>query len=280
MTNQIHLKKAKPYAVKSPGGTVIKDIDLSRRIVTGLFSTSLVFDSDSDVLLKGSTTKSIQERGPESSAVQKIKHLLFHDWERFPGKIQVLDERDVEIGGKKLFGVYFESKMTPTQDGTDTLINYQEEVYDNHSIGYIYLDGQWIDEEAEDWQKYLDMLVNPEDAAAAGFMYVWKEIKLFEGSTVAFGANALTPYLGVKSGNKDALQMKLNEKIGLLSKQLKSGQQSDDMMQKMEMQLLQLNEIVNELFIQEPDVKSTLEKGRKDTDTHKGLNVNQLLNVF
>lgn len=277
----IQVKKARPYAVKSgEGALMIKDVDFSKRIVTGLYNTALFFDSDYDVLLKGCADKSMRERGPLSNSIQKIKHLLFHDWERLPGKILVLEERTVEIDGKTVTGIYFETKMDESTDGTDTIIKYQEGIYDNHSIGFQYLDGEWVDSEAEDWQKYVDMLLNPEAAVDAGFMFIWKEIRLVEGSTVAFGANELTPYLGVKSGNKDGLLLKINERMNLLSKQVSSGKMSDGALYTMEMQLLQLKQIVNELFTQEPSIKDTLIQGRqqKDTSANKGqFDITQLL---
>lgn len=267
----IHTKKDKPYAIKSSDtGVIIKDVDTTKRIVTGLYNTALYFDSDQDVLLKGCADRSIKERGPASTSTAKIKHLMFHDWTQLPGKIQVLEEKTVEVEGKNVTGIYFETKMADTQLGTDTIINYQEQVYDNHSIGFRYLDGEWVDAEASDWQKYLDLLINPEDAIAAGYMFVWKEIKLYEGSTVAFGANELTPYLGVKSGNKEAMIMKLSSRINALKTQVISGKQSDEMLQSFEMQLMQLDQIIKEVFVAEPSIKSILQdRSHKDIETQK-----------
>jgi hypothetical protein len=262
------LKREKLYAIKSSDTAnkelVIKDVDLSQRIVTGFYNTAMYFDSDYDVLLKGSANKSITERGPDSNSVAKIKHLMFHDWTLLPGKIKTLKEDTATVNGQNVTGIYFETKMADTTLGNDTVINYQEGVYDNHSIGFQYLDGEYIDEEAKDWQVWLNQLLNPADAEAAGFMFLWKEIKLFEGSTVAFGANALTPYLGVKSQNKEALALKLSDKVKSLTAQLKNGTQSDKTMYNFEMQLLQLNQIIKELFIVEPDIKDTLPQRRTD----------------
>ncbi len=174
--------------------------------------------------------------------------------------------------------------MATTTLGNDTLINYQEEVIDNHSIGFQYLSGQFLDPDSENWSKTLGLLLNPDDAKNAGFMYVWDEIKLYEGSNVAFGENSLTPYLGVKSMNKVALSLKINERIGLLEKQLRGGTQSDEAMQSFEMQLLQLKQYIHEIFTIEPTDKDTLvQKGRKkqeiDTNTG-GINFNSINHAF
>lgn len=274
-SNSLNLKKATEYVVKS-AGAAIHDVDMTKRVVTGFFSSCNYFDSDSDVLLPGCTAKSISERGPSSSAVQKIKHLLDHSWSKLPGKLQVLEEKSI-LG---VTGQYFETKMSSTQLGTDTLINYQEKIYDNHSIGFRYMDGEFIEKGATDWNKYIQQLINPMDAEKAGYMYIWREIKQWEGSTVAFGANALTPYLGVKSMNKESLALKINDRIANLGKQLKSGTQSDEMMQSFEMELLQLKQLIGEIFTIEPSAKDTLTKGRTEKDADKGINYKQLLTAF
>jgi hypothetical protein len=260
---ELQRKKQQPFPVKSMLIPSVKDVDLSKRIVCGFYNTAYYFDSDKDVSLPGCNVKSINERGPNSKAVQKIKHLKNHDWNLLPGKIMLLEERTVD----GVIGTYFETKMVNTTEGNDTLINYQEGVYDNHSFGFQYIDGEYVDQSMQDWQKYLQLLINPEDAEAVGYMFVWKEYKMFEGSTVAFGANALTPYLGVKSGNKEAIAIKVNEKIELLEKQLREGKQSDEMMVSLSMQTLQLKQYINELFSLEPSEKDTLSKGRLDKDT-------------
>ena len=252
----------RPYAVKTIEGMkiAIKDIDLTKRIVTGFYNTYNYYDGDGDVLLMGCAKKSIAERGPESNATAKIKHALFHDLTRLPGKIQVLDERTIDLNGMKISGIYFETKMDASTEGNDTLIKYQEEVYDNHSIGFRYMDLEYIDIESEMWDTYLSILLNPEDADNAGFMYIVKEIKKYEGSTVAFGSNQLTPFLGVKSQDRELLKMKVFERIDKLYKQLKVGTVSDESMKMFELQLLQLKQLYIEISDVEPSLKDTLKK--------------------
>ncbi|MDX1938043.1 MAG: HK97 family phage prohead protease [Flavihumibacter sp.] len=259
----ISVKKSTPYKVKS-FALKAEDVDLTKKTVTGFYNSFYFFDSDADVLLPGCSLKSIRERGPLSTAVPKIKHLLHHDWTKSPGPIKELDEKKVQ----QIQGIWFASKMIDTAEGRDTLINYQEGVYDNHSIGFRYLDGEFVDNDSENWKMYLDMLINPEAAEKFGYMFVWKEIQFFEGSTVMFGANSLTPYLGVKSGNKDLLKMQVVDKIELLEKQLRGGTQTDEMMHQFAMQTAQLKQYISEMFDTEPDIKDTLKnEGRKNKST-------------
>jgi len=256
------------YAVKSHGQASIKDVDLKTRIVTGFYNSCFYFDSDKDVSLPGCLTKSINERGPKSAAVQKIKHLKDHDWTQIPGKIQVLEEKTID----GITGCYFETKMVDTTLGNDVLINYQEKVYDNHSFGFQYIDGEKLDASHPDWDKMIAQLINPQDAKDCGYMYVWKEYRMYEGSTVAFGANALTPYLGVKSMDKLSLSLKVNNRISILEKQIKSGTQSDEMIQSFCMELLQLKQMINELFSSSPLTNATsTQAGRQAESTKKGM---------
>lgn len=254
-------KLATPYQVKSYDANVVKDVDLTKRTVTGVSNMFYWFDSDWDVLLPGSTLKSINERGPNSNAVGKIKHALFHDLTKLPAKIQLLDERRLIDG---TMGQYFESRMLNTTDGNDTLIKYQEGVYDQHSIGFRYLDVEMIDNESDEWQKWMDQLINPEDADKVGFMFVVKEIKQYEYSTVAFGSNSLTPYLGVKSDNPEVVLTKLNAKIDNITNLLRNGKGlTDDGFYTLELELQQLKQLQAEAFTAEPSVKSTLIKQRR-----------------
>ena len=276
--NKIKQKKlSTSYGIKSNGeqGISVKDVDLTKRIVTGFYNTAMFFDSDFDVSLPGSNTKSIQERGPQSSAVGKIKHLKGHNWNEIPGTIITLEERSMNFNGINLTGTYFETKMVNTTLGNDSLINYQEGIIDNHSFGFKYMDIEMIDQDSSNWKEWVNKLVNPQDAEKAGFMFLVKEYKMYEGSQVGLGANQLTPYLGVKSGNPEAILLKVNERFDLLTKQLRSGTQSDETMYQFEMELKQLRQITNELFDHEPSIKDTLiqsrdkdkEEGRSDKDT-------------
>jgi hypothetical protein len=254
-----------PFKVKADNAVpVVMDVDTTKRIVTGLYNTYNYFDSDCDVLLPGCSLKSIQERGPMSAGVPKIKHALFHDLTKLPGKILTLEEREVEINGQKVKGLYFETQMSSAQDGVDTLIKYQEGIYDNHSIGFRYLQLEFVDSEATDWLQLVSQLTNPDDALECGCMYLVKEINLYEGSTVSFGANSLTPYLGCKSKDKALVQLSLFERMDRLNSQIKKGTLSDDAIQDLKIQFLQIKQMVKEMFEMEPFVKPTVEQPGED----------------
>jgi phage head maturation protease len=277
-------KLNKAYAVKEGlAEFAVKDVDSVGRVVTGFFNTFNYFDTDGDVLMLGSAKKSIQERGPLAQSVAKIKHAMFHDLTRLPGKIQVLEEREQD----GMSGIYFETKMSKTTEGMDALQNYLDGVYDNHSIGFKYINIEAVQKGTNEWAKYMNILVNPKDAEERDFMFIVKEIALYEGSTVAFGANTLTPFLGVKSGNKQAMQIAVNKRIEAIGKTVKSGSQSDDMLYSLELQLLQLKQLFQELHFEQPvNVKDTLVQTPEPSklvgvdSTMKGIDYNYLLKNF
>jgi HK97 family phage prohead protease len=254
-------KKAAHYSVKYADANII-DVSTSSRIVTGFFNSYNFFDSDKDVLIMGAAKKSIEERGVNSTAVAKIKHALNHDLTTLVGKLQVLEETTKN----GITGIYFESKIANTTLGNDTLINYKEGIYDNHSIGFKYNQLSLIESEINPvkWNEVVSKLVNPEDAEKYGYLYLVKEINLFEGSTVAFGANSLTPFLGVKSGSKESMTLALVSKLNQLEYTVKNGMQSEDMLSTFELQIKQFKQILKEIEVAETFDKSTLAKVPND----------------
>ena len=260
MSLTVEQKLSESYVVTQPkAGLAVKNVDISKRVVTGFFNSFNYFDSHSDVLIIGSTKRSIDNRGPNSQAVAKIKHAMNHDLRQMPGKIEVLEERIID----DIPGLYFETRMANTTLGNDTLINYQEKVYDNHSIGFRYKNLEYHEDGTDGFKRVLNTLLNPEAAQERGFLWEVKEIELFEGSTVPFGANQLTPFLGVKSDNPDGMKIKLVERIDRLYNQLRNGTQSDDMMKTFEIELLQVKQLFSELDLKSsPDTLK--EKARQD----------------
>jgi hypothetical protein len=253
------------YQVKASYQTGTKDVDFSRRTVKVIPNTFYWYDSDGDVLIKGSTTKSISERGPNSTNPGKIKNVYAHDLKVQIGKPTLMDER-VEQG---VNCQYAESEILSTTKGNDTLIEYQEGVIDQHSIGFRYMQNglELVTADDADWTKWTSQLINPKDAEADGYMFIVSDIKQYEWSPVAFGANSLTPYLGVKSENKNGLALKVMERIDLLAKQLYGGKQSDEAMFWYEAETMQLKQIISELFIQGPSIKDMLLEKHRQNNT-------------
>ena len=75
-----------------------------------------------------------------------------------------------------------------------------------------------------------------------------KEVMLWEGSAVTFGANPLTPTIDVSKGNRVELLTKLNEKMDGLLKSLRTGNASDQAYYRLEMALKVCQQQYNQLL--------------------------------
>jgi phage head maturation protease len=257
-------KSANPYKVRTVNKSV-KDVDLEKRTVTGIFNSAFYIDSDLDMLLPGAATKSISERGVGSTSGNKIKHLKDHDWSKNIARLDVLDERKVEINGKEVNGIYHESYYPESQDSTDLLIKIQEGLYDARSIGFQYEKMVYCAKESDNvdaltnWGLYLPMALNPEKAEEAGYFWVVKEIRLWEGSDVSFGANELTPMLGVKGATKDMLIRQVYDKLDAATRLMKDGKLSDEGFHRLEMEMKQIKSYIATLTDAKPPKVSTPE---------------------
>lgn len=268
-------KKQMSFAVKSNEGVNHKEVDLSRRTVDVIANTYNYFDSDYDVFLVGACAKSILDRGPKSELPGKIKHLSNHDLQKGVGRPDLIEE--TQIDGK--YVLHANSYMSETSDGETTLIKYQEGLIDQHSIGYQYLDLEFIEAESEAFDEAVKSLINPEDAIDAGFMFLVKEIKLYEFSSLdGFGANRLTPFLGVKSENKNVQYNNLIAKLDALHSAMRTGVKDKELI---ELQEKQIKQMIFELYNEEPDIKKHLSgppKNSTSVDVGKYLSQIKILN--
>lgn len=189
----------------------IKDVDTSQGIVTGYFSAFGNIDDGMDMVVKGAFSESIKSWGVKGS--DRIKHLWQHDGNKPIGKITLLKEDD--------YGLYFESKLSKTQLGQDALIQYQEGILKEHSIGY-----SVIQEE-----KKLDGKGNLSH-------YELQKVKLWEGSTVTWGMNEMALVNEVKSIEQ------FNNYLDQLERKSKLGNLSDDELNQTEKMLKRLKELV------------------------------------
>ena len=151
-----------------------KDVnyDSESRTISGYAAVFGNKDKAGDILIKGCFSKSIQDRGPESAANDKIIVLWMHDMNEPIGRRTVLDDDDK--------GLYFEAPIDDVPRGNQAIKQLESGTLNQFSIGYQYV-----------WE-------NCEyDAEKDAFMV--KEVKLHEISVVSIGCNGETEYLGLKS---------------------------------------------------------------------------------
>lgn len=212
----------------------VGEIDVKGQTVAGYFAEFNTKDHDSDIIVPGAFSKSVSDRGP--SGTNQIMHLLQHDSWRPLGKPSVLKE-----DGK---GLYFETVMPDTTIGVDTIKLYAAGVYNEHSIGFQTLQSEQV---------------NNEDGSFSH--RVIKEVKLWEGSTVTWGANENTPFIGfkdidsaVKEGGKPMIITRLAERMEKLQKALADNKFSQETITQIQYELQVVTKILKSLDKQEEPV--------------------------
>lgn len=285
---QLLIKSKLSTFYKVKGGNVlmqVKDVDTAKRTVEVVMNTLNFLDSDMDMLLPDCAKRSLKERGPDSNAVAKIKYCKDHNLNESIGKFTELSQKEITYKGQKLLVLSGSVYLPETTKGNDQLIDYQSGVIDNHSIGFQYENIFAVEKEAHGnstaWDKYTSEMINPEIIGDAGYFFCVKEINWFEGSSVAFGANSLTPYLGVKSlEDKIGLKARLFDRIDLIAKQLASGSQSDERMKDFELERFQLKQYIAEMIDgvdfsgKEKALKNSKKEGLKMADISKNFKFN------
>lgn len=243
------LTKNKIYGVKNLAIDV-KDVDNKTRRVKVALSAFGNLDSDRDVIRKGAYAKSIQERGPESTSNRKIAFMRYHDWEHQIGKWVSLEETDYHLIGVGDLG--------RSTKGEDALLDYQDGIIREHSVGFNYVPDK-------------RQLIGEGDQA----YWEIKELILWEGSAVAFGANSLTPTLDVSKGNHAEVLEKLNKEMSAFIDALKNGKGTDERLYSIEMGLKVCQQKYNSLIEIKPPVKGTnedepdLEKQARESQAKK-----------
>lgn len=185
--------------------------DSQSRIVSMYLASFNTIDSDCDIIRKGAFAKSIQERGPESNSNRQIKYLHQHCIKEPIGVFKMLKEDNL--------GLYAEALIESTPIGDIMLERYANGTYKEHSIGfqYVWEKCQWVDLPNT---VTVPMELEDEDENEASKTiqaFECKELNLFEGSVVTFGANENTPFLGFK-GSHDDIEKILDDELKYLLK--------------------------------------------------------------
>ena len=200
----------------------IKDVDTVQGIVTGYFSIFGNKDSDGDIVLPGAYRKTLKENGPNSEK-PRILHLYMHDPYKPLAKPHVLKEDKT--------GLYFESKISDTALGKDVLQLYLDKVLTEHSIGYQIVKRE-VDER-EETQKLV-------------------ELKLWEGSTVSWGANMDALVSTVKTEGKDSHSWEiLIKRLDALQSAV-NGNYTDETARQLEIYFNQLKQLAVSLLTEKP----------------------------
>lgn len=221
------------YLTKNISSEVaIKDVDGKKGIITGYFSVFNNEDSDGDTILKGAFTKTISERGPQSTQ-PRIKHLRNHNIYEPIGTLTELKE-DTK-------GLYYESMPGTHTIGVDTVKMIESGLITEHSFGFEVVRKQVVDPNA-DWRDRKQIL---------------QELKMWEGSSLtAWGANERTGGAALKSMGKDAYTKMLSDRQKALEKFCRSTDATDETIELLLLESKQLTQLILDMNATEPP-KST-----------------------
>lgn len=233
------------YEIKDCDLKTLDVDDTSRRVKVALSKIG-VKDFDNDIIEKNAFDKTIKERGPKGKNL--IWHLTDH-WASLKNAVGKFS--DLFMEGDYLVGV---TDIPATTWGNDVLEFYKSGTINQHSIGFRTVKREVVGEGSDDAYSVL------------------KEIMLYEGSAVLWGANENTPTLSVgKSLTKEEATSeyaKTLEELGKLTKMFKSGHLSDQSYELIEIKISQLSTRLQQLFDEatqpavkavEPDVNEVLD---------------------
>lgn len=238
----------KQYEIKNIDDGVLDVDDKSRRVKIALNKAG-VKDNDSDIIERNAFDKTIRERGP------KGKNLIWHLTDHHPSlKHAVGKFSELFMEGDFLVGI---TDIPETSWGNDVLQFYKSGAINQHSIGYATVKFEIFND--DDWQTRYRVL---------------KELTLFEGSAVLWGANEFTPTLEV--GKSLSLEDRKSEfqnttdDLSNLYKLFRSGHLSDQSFELIEIKMKQLTDKLQQLFV---DTTQADEKSLEPVET-------SVLNVF
>src|SRR5688572_27955242 len=142
------------------------DVDGKSRRVKVVLNKTGVKDFDNDVIEKSAFDRTIKERGPQA------RNLIWHLTDHNPSlKSAVGKFSELRMEGDDLIGI---TNIPNTSWGNDVLTFYKSGQINQHSIGF-----------------------NTKKDEAAKEHRIIKEVMLYEGSAVLWGANEFTPMVEV-----------------------------------------------------------------------------------
>lgn len=219
------------YEVKSVTGE-IADVDTGGRKVKAVWSRFGNVDRDGDIIVPGAFSKTIAECGPNGS--NEIWTLANHD--TYNGFKSALGKpSEIYEEGDRLVTV---TEIVDTEFGEDMLKLYMAKCVNQHSIGFSRIKWEYQDQEQN--------------------VRLLKELKLWEGGPVLWGANPDTPTLGITKSwlneNKDSVLDHLSN----LTAAVKNGDFTNKTFSLLEIQIKQLQREILEIATQ-PVIEKTVE---------------------
>jgi HK97 family phage prohead protease len=225
--------------------TLPVDVDTTGRKVKVVISEMGSTDSDNDIIDHGAYDRTLNARGPKGA------NLIWHLTDHNPSiKTAIGKFSELYVDKNQLIGI---TDIPNTSWGNDVLELYKTGHINQHSVGF--------------------STVKAEASKEDGGPRVIKEIKLYEGSAVLWGANPNTPTLEAGKGEIKDLVPEVIKELDLLMRGLKNGRYTDDTFELIEIRIKQLQDKFLNL------VPSTLPVGNTPDPEKRFSWSNVLLNI-
>jgi len=237
------------YRVKTHAG--LKEASNEKSIVAGYASIFNNIDSDNEMIIPGAFAKSLNERGPQSST-PRIKHLWQHStWEPI-GLPVTMEERDK--------GLYFESKFGSDTFSQDKLKQHVDGLITEFSIGFQVVKSEDVLDDSGNRQ-YRKLV----------------ELKLWEISSVTWGANSLTHITDIKTATKKDRFEQLEKRQEKLIRALRDVKYSDESKEQFEIEYRQIHELIKSL-LNEPS-QDTQKETQPIEEMEKAISIFSKINL-
>jgi hypothetical protein len=182
--------------------------DPTKLKVKVVINTTNIMDSHSDVHIKGLWKKTLKEN---KNLFLLQEHEMKFD-KIISDKINAFTE-DYTYKGSVLEALVFETEIDKDRNPF-MFEQYKKGFVKNHSVGMRYVkidlainsEEKYYANEKKVWDKYIDEVVNRNDAEKQGYFWAVTEAKAVEGSAVVIGSNQITPTLEVEEKNIEPLQ--------------------------------------------------------------------------
>lgn len=194
-TKHVKIKNHKAEEVEDPNG-------LSVKVVANVAGW---LDHDMDVIVRGAYTETVQN--DKNSMVHIHDHI--HKAIAKVGIVKDVAIEEIALSDLGLSGagsaeaLIFFSEIR--KEFNESIFNqYKLKAVNQHSIGFRYVDICLCINDADypmrfdNWNNYIGQVINREKAEERGYFWAVKKVKVFENSTVLFGANELTPTLATE----------------------------------------------------------------------------------
>ena len=217
----------KLFSTKDISEAVI-DVDKATRTVKAVWSHIGNKDYDNDIIAKGAFDRTIRERGPNG------KKMIWSLVDHYSSTKHAFGKpKELYVEGNRLIAV---TDIVMTDAGEDILKLYDAGCINQHSIGF-------------------STVVDEYDKA--NNVRTIKEVILYEGSAVLWGANDQTPTLDVKALTKPQQQKNIYDRLERLKSAIRNGSFTDETFSLLEIEFSQLQKAVSEIEGTKKDDEST-----------------------